>query len=166
MDIVTENYNKISLVQLQNKLSQKLEQLHKTEAAEQLNESTKKDFIEQVQDGKNYDQEDFARVLEKFKRTDARIRSHEQIHGSIGHTTTPISYTYQQGPDGKMYAVGGSVRLDTSIPDDPKAAAFKLDQIQKAASAPIDSSGVDHQIARQTNLNKILLQLDEVTGES
>lgn len=167
MDIVTENYNKISLVQLQNKLSQKLEQLNNLESKQALeNASNKKDYIEQTKSGNNYDEQDFARVLEKFKRTDAQIRSHEQIHASIGHTTAPISYTYQQGPDGKMYAVGGSVRLDTSIPDDPKAAAFKLDQISKAASGPVDSSGADNQIATQSNLNKILMQLKEEENAS
>ena len=166
MDIVTDNYDKISLVQLQNKLSQKFEQLQKIEAKEQLENSSRKDYIEQTKTGINYDELDFARVLEKFKKTDAEIRSHEQIHASIGHTTTPISYTYQQGPDGKMYAVGGSVRLDTSIPEDPKAAAFKLDQIQKAASAPMDSSSADNQIVNQSNLNKILMQLKEEENAS
>lgn len=161
MDIVTDNYEKISLVQLQNKLSQKYEQLQNIESKEQLESVAKKDYIEQTVAGTNYDEQDFARVLEKFKKADAGIRSHEQIHASIGHTTAPISYTYQQGPDGKMYAVGGSVRLDTSIPEDPKAAAFKLDQIQRAASAPMDSSVADNQIVNQSNLNKILMQLKE-----
>lgn len=161
MDIITDNFDNISLVQLKNKLSQKYEQLNKAEAQQQIVNSKNKDYIEQLQSGKNVDEQDFARVLEKFKKTDANIRSHEQIHASIGHTTTPIAYTYQQGPDGKMYAVGGSVKLDTSIPKDPKAALFKLDQLQKAASAPVDSSGSDNQISAQTNLNKILLQLKE-----
>ena len=162
MDIVTDSFDNISIAQLQNKLSQKYAQLRKLESKDELeNISSKKDYIEQTQNTKNYDEQDFARVLEKFKRTDAEIRSHEQIHASIGHTTAPISYTYQQGPDGKMYAVGGSVRLDTSMPEDPKAAAFKLDQIQRAASAPMDSSAADNQIVNQSNLNKILMQLKE-----
>ena len=166
MDIVTDSFDNISIAQLQNKLSQKYAQLQKIEAKEQVENTSRKDFIEQSAAGKNYDEQDFARVLEKFKRKDAEVRSHEQIHASIGHTTTPISYTYQQGPDGKMYAVGGSVRLDTSIPEDPKAAAFKLDQIQRAASAPTDTSGADNKIANQSNLNKILMQLKEEENAS
>jgi lysozyme family protein len=162
MDIVTDNYNNISLAQLQAKLSQKFAELEKAEQTNALEKSSNKDYIEQTNDPRNpqnYDEQDFQRVLEKFKRTDAQIRSHEQVHATIGATTAPISYNYQQGPDGKMYAVGGSVRLDTSIPDDPKAAAFKLDQIQKAASGPVDTSGADNTIASQSNLNKILLEL-------
>ena len=159
MDIITDNYENVSINQLYSKLSAKYAQLEKIEQKDAINNVSRKDYIEQSTQTENYDKEDFARVLEKFKQTDQQVRTHEQIHASIGHTTTPISYNYQKGPDGKMYAVGGSVRLDTSIPDDPKAAAFKLDQIQKAASGVSDASGADNIIASQTNLNKILLQL-------
>lgn len=163
MDIITESYNNISMAQLQVKLAQKFAELEKVEQQAALDKVSKKDYIEQSsfdpQNPKNYDEQDFQRVLEKFKRTDSKIRSHEQVHATIGHTTTPIAYTYQKGPDGKMYAVGGNVRFDTSIPNDPKAAAFKLDQLHKAASATSEPSNADNTIATQSNLNKILLQL-------
>jgi hypothetical protein len=76
------------------------------------------------------------------------------------HKASPISYTYQQGPDGKMYAVGGSVRFDTSIPNDPKAALVKIENIKKAASAVDKPSGADGTIVSGANaaLNKILIQ--------
>lgn len=160
MEMITNNYDNISINEVMSKLSQKLSQLDKIEKTEELEAvKLKKDYIEQSTSGVNYDEQDFQRVLEKFKRTDAQIKSHEQIHATIGQTTAPISYSYQQGPDGKMYAVGGHVRLDTSIPDDPKAAAFKLEQIQKAASAPGELSSADANIASQANLNKALLTL-------
>lgn len=160
MDIVTDNFQNISINQLYNKLSTKYAQLDKLDQTEAIEKISKKDYIEEsVKTNEKYDEKDFQRVLEKFKQADANIRSHEQIHATIGQTTAPISYNYQQGPDGKMYAVGGSVRMDVSIPDDPKAAAFKLDQIKKAALGPSDLSGADTTIATQSNLNKILLQL-------
>ena len=159
MDIVTDTFNKMSINQIYSQLSSKYTQLNKIEKAEEVEATQKRDYIEQSSGIDKYDEKDFAKVLEKFKQTDTNIRSHEQIHASIGHTTAPIAYTYQEGPDGKMYAVGGSVRLDTSIPNDPKAAAFKLDMLQKAASGPTDSSAADNTIAAQSNLNKILLQL-------
>lgn len=43
---------------------------------------------------KNYDKNDYERVLEKFKNKDFEIRVHEQLHASLGTTTTPISYSY------------------------------------------------------------------------
>ena len=157
MDIVTDDFNNISITQLYSKLSQKqaqmakLQEVQKTESLE-----TSKDYYEQS--GNRYDKDDFERVLSKFKAMDSEVRTHEQIHATIGPTTAPISYNYQKGPDGKMYAVGGSVRMDTSIPDDPKLAMFKLDQIQKSASGPASTSGADNAIAMQANLNKMLLQ--------
>lgn len=163
MDIVTDSYDNISMAQLQVKLAEKFAELERIDQEKALEKSSKKDYIEQTTDPrnpKNYDEQDFERVLEKFKRADAQIRSHEQVHATIGQTTAPISYNYQQGPDGKMYAVGGSVRFDTSIPDDPKAAAFKLDQLAKAANGPVSPSGADTMIANQSNLNKILLQFE------
>jgi len=160
MDIITDQYENISVNQLYAKLSAKYEQLNKIEETQKIENDRAKDYIETGLVDKNYDEIDFARVVEKFRSKDAEIRTHEQIHASIGHTTTPISYSYQQGPDGKMYAIGGSVRLDTSIPDDPKAAAFKLDILQKAASGPVYMSGADGAIASQSNLNKILLDLE------
>lgn len=163
MDIVTDSYNNISMAQLQAKLAEKFAELERIDQEKALEKSSKKDYIEQTTDlasSKNYDEQDFERVLEKFKRADAQIRSHEQVHATIGQTTAPISYNYQQGPDGKMYAVGGNVRFDTSIPDDPKAAAFKLDQLSRAANGPADPSRADTMIANQSNLNKILLQFE------
>jgi len=159
MDVITEQFDNISLNQLHAKLSTKYAQLAKAEKQELVETIKNKDYIEASGPDVNKDEKDFARVLAKFKNKDAEIRTHEQAHASIGHTTSPISYNYQQGPDGKMYAVGGSVRMDTSIPDDPKAAAFKLDILQKAALGPASTSEADNTIASQSNLNKILLQL-------
>lgn len=158
MDIITDSFNNISLNQLSTKISQKYSELQKIDEVEKTSGTKYQDYIEST-DTKNYDEKDFARVLNKFKQTDANVRSHEQVHASIGHTTAPISYNYQEGPDGKMYVVGGSVRLDTSLPDDPKAAAFKLDQIQKSSSGAADLSGADVSISSQANLNKMLLNI-------
>ncbi|HJE02454.1 MAG TPA: hypothetical protein K8U92_01095 [Aliarcobacter thereius] len=104
-----------------------------------------------------YDEKDYERVLDKFKSKDAEVKAHEQTHASLGTTTTPISYNYQVGPDGKLYAVGGSVRFDTSIPKDKEEASLKLDKLQKASSSVDDLSRADMAISSAANLNKILL---------
>ena len=138
-------------------LTQKLGELDNVDKKETQVNFFEEDIID-ISNEDKYDKNDYQRVLEKFKSSDSKIRAHEQAHAASGPTTTPISYKYQAGPDGKMYAVGGEVRLDTSIPQDPKAAAFKLSQIQKASSAPAEMSGADAHIAIQANLNKLLLQ--------
>ena len=161
MDVITNSYDSISTTQLYSKISQKYAELDKIDQEEQLEQATKlkQDYIETSSVGKNYDEDDYARVLAKFRNKDASIKSHEQSHAAMATTTSPISYNYQEGPDGKMYAVGGSVRLDTSIPADTEAAIAKIDRI-KAASTGVDNpSGADMAIASAANLNKILLQL-------
>ncbi len=158
MEVITDNYNNISINQLYSKLSQKYAELRKVEGAEQVSKVESGDYIESSLVPNNYDEKDFARVLDKFKKVDMDVRSHEQTHATIGITTTPISYNYQKGPDGKMYAVGGSVRLDTSIPKDPKMAMEKLDRIKDAVTGVDKPSGADMAISTAANLNKILLQ--------
>jgi hypothetical protein len=60
------------------------------------------------------------------------------------------SFSYQRGPDGRFYAVGGEVSIDTSpVPGDPQATASKAEQIQRAALAPAQPSGQDRAVAAQ-----------------
>lgn len=115
----------------------------------------KKDKVELHQ---NYDENDYQRVLSRFKNKDNEVRTHEQLHASKATTTTPINYSYQAGPDGKLYAVGGYVRFDTSIPKDEAQAMQKLNELQRASTAPKDLSSADSSIAQRSNLNKLLLQ--------
>ena len=61
--------------------------------------------------GENYDENDYQRVLNKFKNKDSEVKTHEQTHASGVTTTSAINYNYQVGPDGKLYAIGGSVDL-------------------------------------------------------
>lgn len=108
--------------------------------------------------GENYDEKDYQRVLNKFKNKDSEVKTHEQTHASGATTTSTINYNYQVGPDGKLYAIGGSVRFDTSIPKDPQSAKVKMDQLQSASSSVSSLSGADASIAQTANLNKMLLE--------
>ena len=147
---------------IQIKLFKKYAELNSVDAKEQQKEfiQGKQDYFE-VSSGK-YDKNDYERVLEKFKSGDANIKAHEQSHASQVGTTAPIQYNYQMGPDGKMYAVGGSVRLDTSMPQDPKQAQLKLDQLKKSASSSSDMSSADSSIAISANLMKMKLNIQEI----
>ncbi|MWV15251.1 hypothetical protein F3I16_04250 [Pseudomonas sp. L-22-4S-12] len=82
---------------------------------------------------------------------DREVRSHEQAHAAVGgaYAGAP-SYTYQRGPDGKTYAVGGEVGIDVSpIPGDPQATLRKMDVVQRAALAPAEPSAQDRRVAAQ-----------------
>jgi SprA-related family len=91
------------------------------------------------------------KVIEQLSSRDREVRAHEQAHAAVGgqYASSP-TYTYQRGPDGVSYAVGGEVKIDTSpIPNDPEATLRKAEQIARAASAPADPSGQDRAVASQ-----------------
>lgn len=88
--------------------------------------------------------------LERLKKRDKEVRRHEQAHKSAAGSLAVGSpnYDYKIGPDGKRYAVGGNVRIDTSkVPDDPEATIEKAQKIKRAALAPVDPSPKDRQVA-------------------
>ncbi len=91
------------------------------------------------------------KVIEQLSARDREVRMHEQAHAAVGgqYAGSP-TYTYQRGPDGVSYAIGGEVQIDTSpIPNDPEATLRKAEQIARAANAPADPSGQDRAVAAQ-----------------
>ena len=152
---LNNNYNTISSINQQIAVKKaELSSIDKKEDEKSLFE--KNDSVNIV--GRNYDEEDYKRVLEKYKDLDKEVRTHERTHSAGAATTAPINYSYQVGPDGNVYASGGSVRFDTSIPKDQASAEVKLDKIASAAAGPAELSAADSQISRTANLNKLLLQ--------
>ncbi len=84
-----------------------------------------------------------------LKARDAEVRRHEQAHAAVGgqYAGSP-SYTYQTGPDGQRYAIGGAVSIDASpVPDDPAATIAKMEVVKAAALAPAEPSAADRQVA-------------------
>ncbi len=64
------------------------------------------------------------------------------------YITGGASYTYERGPDGAEYAVGGEVGIDTSpVPGNPEATAEKMRIVRAAALAPSDPSAADLAVA-------------------
>jgi len=95
-----------------------------------------------------YSAEDQAKI-DKLKARDLQVRQHEQAHlaaaGSLA--TSGATYTYQRGPNGVSYAVGGEVNIDTSPGRTPEETIARARQIQAAALAPADPSGQDRSVA-------------------
>lgn len=87
--------------------------------------------------------------LQDLKQRDREVRAHEAAHknraGPYGGAT---HFSFQIGPDGKRYAIGGEVSIDMSaIPNNPEATLQKAETIRAAALAPKDPSSQDHAIA-------------------
>lgn len=94
--------------------------------------------------------EDEQREVRELKRRDQEVRRHEQAHKAAAgsHASGGPSFEYTTGPDGKRYAVGGEVNIDTSeVSGDPQATIAKMQQIRRAAHAPANPSSQDRAIA-------------------
>jgi hypothetical protein len=90
------------------------------------------------------------REVAALKQRDRQVRAHEAAHlaASGGYARGGPSFTYQKGPDGRLYAVGGEVGIDVSaIPGDPAATLRKAETVERAALAPAQPSGQDRSVA-------------------
>lgn len=123
-------------------------------------------------------QPDEAVVIAKLRAQDRKVRAHEQAHQAAagGLAEGGATFTLVRGPDGKQYAVGGEVNIDTApVPGDPEATIRKARRIRAAALAPADPSPQDRavaaqatameaQAAQQLNRDKRDTQSDASTG--
>jgi hypothetical protein len=90
------------------------------------------------------------RQVEELRRKDRDARAREQaLRAAAGNLSAGRSnYTYQVGPDGRLYVVESEVQFDTSeVPGDPEATLRKAEQLQRAALATGDASPEDRAVA-------------------
>jgi hypothetical protein len=90
-------------------------------------------------------------MIDNLKARDTEVRQHEQAHlaASGGLASSGATYTYERGPDGVNYAIGGEVNIDTSPGGTPQETIERARTIQAAALAPADPSGQDRAVAAQ-----------------
>lgn len=102
-------------------------------------------------DGNSEQQEADLDLIRQLAARDREVRDHEQAHQSAGgQYTGATSFTFEQGPDGRRYAVAGEVSLENSrVFDNPEATLQKAEQIRRAALAPEDPSAQDLRVAAQ-----------------
>ncbi|ADW18437.1 hypothetical protein Despr_2294 [Desulfobulbus propionicus DSM 2032] len=99
-------------------------------------------------DGEELTVED-QKVVQQLKERDREVRAHEMAHlASAGqHARGGPTYTYQQGPDGRRYAIGGEVPIDVSEEKSPEETIEKMQAVKRAAMAPAEPSSTDRGIA-------------------
>lgn len=107
-----------------------------TEAQGNENKSNSEIFAEQQE-------------VKSLKRRDQEVRSHELAHAAVGGPFTGApNYSFEVGPDGKKYAVGGEVSVDLAPVDgDPNATIAKMQKVHAAALAPANPSIQDTRVA-------------------
>jgi len=89
-------------------------------------------------------------VVAKLSARDAHVRAHEAAHMAAGGSLIRggATYSFERGPDGKSYAVGGEVSIDTSpVSGNPRATITKMETVRAAALAPGDPSAADLSVA-------------------
>jgi hypothetical protein len=89
------------------------------------------------------------REVQQLRARDREVRAHEQAHvaasGSIG--VSGPRYSYEDGPDGKRYAVGGSVNFQVPPANSPAEEIRLAAQLRRMALAPANPSGTDRAVA-------------------
>jgi hypothetical protein len=91
-------------------------------------------------------------VAERLSYIDGAVRAHEQAHlAALGpYARSGADYSYMIGPDGRRYAVGGSVDVSLQpVPGDPEATIRKAKALIRGAYAPTSPSGPDMRVAAE-----------------
>ena len=100
-------------------------------------------------------------LVSKLQQRDTEVRAHESAHMSSGVASGGATFSYQKGPDGRQYAVGGEVPIDlsggASTPEDKIAHAQK---VRAAALAPSSPSPADMQIAATASMMEIRARVE------
>lgn len=89
------------------------------------------------------------KMVAALQQRDREVRTHEQAHlANAGqYARGGPSYSFQQGPDGRRYAIGGEVPIDTSPEPIPEQTILKMEAIKRAAMAPAEPSSTDRSVA-------------------
>lgn len=106
--------------------------------------------------------------LTELKARDREVRAHEAAHQAVGgQYAGGMSFTYQRGPDGAQYAVGGEVSIDISpVNGNPQATIEKMRVVRAAAMAPAEPSGQDRAVAAQAMQVLLQAQSELASGQT
>lgn len=90
--------------------------------------------------------------IQELKQRDLEVKAHESAHAAMGgqHAQSP-QYSYEKGPDGRQYAVGGEVSINISEGATPEETIRKMQQVKAAALAPIEPSPQDLRVAAEAS---------------
>jgi len=123
-------------------ISEEARSLSETKGADKTDSSSQIELTEEEE-----------REVEALQKKDREVKAHEMAHmaAGAGIVRGAPTYEYQAGPDGKRYAVGGHVNIDTAPEKDPEKTIQKMQQVKRAALAPADPSGTDLAVAAKAS---------------
>ena len=95
----------------------------------------------------------------KLQARDTEVRAHEAAHqASGGGLTGGASFSYQRGPDGKMYAIGGEVPISFKKSRTPEETIANARAVKAAAMAPANPSPQDYAVANTATMMELKAQ--------
>ncbi len=103
--------------------------------------------------GKSELSQDEQKKVRELQQRDQRVRAHEQAHVAASGriAVSAPSYEYEAGPDGKQYAVGGSVNYNVPAAQTPREELLLAQQLRRMALAPMDPSPKDRATAAEAS---------------
>lgn len=121
-----------------------------SQQAQTLNAKAEKQELAQEQD-----------EISQLAARDREVRAHEQAHAAVGgqYAGSP-TYSFQRGPDGVRYAVGGEVSIDTSKAATPEETIRKAQVVRQAALAPAEPSPQDRRVAAEASQTQAEARLE------
>jgi hypothetical protein len=106
------------------------------------------------------------KALEKFEQRDAEVKAHELAHQTnSGGLAGAASYTYQQGPDGKMYAIGGSVPITFKSGSTPQESIKNAKAIASATTSPDAPSSRDFSLLSSAKMMQLKAEQQLLNGD-
>ena len=96
------------------------------------------------------------REVNELQARDTEVRAHEAAHQAAGGGLAGgASFSYQRGPDGKMYAIGGEVPISFKEGRTPEETIANARQVKAAAMAPANPSPQDYAVANTATMMEL-----------
>ncbi len=91
--------------------------------------------------------------LQELEARDREVRAHEQAHKAAAGDLASggPTYTYQTGPDGQRYAIGGEVKIQLREGNTPEETVRNMERAKRAALAPGQPSSQDRAVAAEAS---------------
>ena len=97
----------------------------------------------------NKDENRDQKEIDDLEKRDREVRVHELAHQAVAGSLAQggPSFKFERGPNGKFFAVSGSVKIDTSEESSPEKTIVKMQVVKRAALAPANPSSKDRAVA-------------------
>lgn len=140
-------------------------QYSKNQASHDVGEATTNHGSNSINDETSAEALEQEQIIGELKQRDQEVRTHEAAHAAVGGSVTGSpSFTYEQGPNGKRYAVEGEVSVDLSpVSGDARATIEKMQKVHAAALAPVSPSTQDRRIANAATQQILQAQSELLT---